>query len=158
MRALMPALVTGGAGYFGSVVTAWLQEDAVQRVHVMDRSGRTYIVPECDVNAEVTVARCDLGSSEDVRLSTKNCYYGTLLHTEGKVQDISIVSQTSSSIRQAFTPKCGLALWGILDILGMVPQSAPAIMFSSSASMLGSPGQSSYSSATSLLDLSLIHI
>merc|ERR1712159_244594 len=48
--------------------------------------------------------------------STQNCYYGTLLHTEGVLQDASIVNQTPSSIRQVFAPKCGHALWGILDL------------------------------------------
>merc|ERR1719399_2438265 len=148
----LPARLTGGNGSLGNVVASWLLQGLVGRLHVFDRTGRARFIDGGKSNAEISAARCDLNFSEEIKLSTNTHRYGILVHTEGVVQDAILANQKVGTIRQVFSPKCGEAVLGALEGLGMAPQSAPALLFSSTASMLGSPGQSNFSSANAVLD------
>lgn len=68
-------LVAGGLGMIGSLVASWLVRQSVSEVVLLGRSGRPgadsaavlELVGASGCSAAVTMVRCDVGSTEEVR-------------------------------------------------------------------------------------------
>lgn len=74
----------------------------------------------------------------------------TLVHAGGVLEDALLPKQTLGSLRRVFAPK----LAGLRNLAGALAAAPPAAvaLFSSIASLLGSPGQGNYAAANAALD------
>jgi NADPH:quinone reductase-like Zn-dependent oxidoreductase/3-oxoacyl-(acyl-carrier-protein) synthase/acyl carrier protein len=152
-------VLTGGMGTLGFQVSNWLASQKTSQIVLLGRSGRSS--NEGDVSfarvdnsvygSVCTATSCDTGSAEDVDFifGESNKVVG-VFHAGGVLRDGTVQSQTVASIAAVFGAK--------VDSLQLI-QSASAvqptsfqIMFSSVAALLGSPGQTNYSAANSILD------
>eukprot|EP00889_Picochlorum_renovo_P002073 jgi/Picre1/29103/NNA_004496.t1 len=73
-----------------------------------------------------------------------------LFHASGVLVDATLANQSISGIRKVFAPKV-VAMEHLASHLGLHPEGV-SVLFSSVASLLGSPGQANYSVANSWLD------
>ena len=72
----------------------------------------------------------------------------------GVLQDAMLAQQTFKGLREVFAPKLG-ALHAIVAANSAAGRAA-IVMFSSIASLLGSPGQGNYAAANAAMDASAI--
>ena len=159
------ALVTGGTGALGQLVTKWLAAQRVQHLMLNSRSGQ--LPPALSVKMQdseellfsccITIAAGDAAASEDVAAmmgslscSTLHPPCGALLHAGGVLADAAIANQTSVGARQVLAPKATA-----VKLLGKYMSAAPtagAVLFSSVAALLGSAGQANYAAGNATLD------
>ena len=71
--------------------------------------------------------------------------------TGGVLRDALIPRQTAEGVRAVFAPKAAGAA-ALLAGLGCAPLSGSALLFSSAAAFIGSPGQANYAAANAVLD------
>ena len=155
------ALVTGGTGALGSLVGFWLaRSGAAGHLTLAARSGdwqrsraalrRLSALPS---SLSLSVVRCDVAVRAELvaldrRAGTPMC--GTVMHAGGVLQDATLVNQTVGGGRQVFAPKVG-GVARLAMMMGLQPLTN-SVLFSSTASLMGSPGQANYASANSALD------
>jgi hypothetical protein len=157
-------IVTGGTGAVGALVGRWLVlQLQVQHVHFVSRSGS---LPDSladlllasnssrDEVTLITASKADVGAAEDAA-----CVAGTaqqrlpvlgIMHAAGVLADGLLQNQTLASIRQVMSPKSS-AYHQLHKHLQHQPISHQ-VLFSSVASLLGSPGQTNYAVANAGLD------
>ena len=150
-------VVSGGTGVVGGLVARWLISQGACQVLILGRSGRAgslgSIVHEDRQHKYVlTVASCDVGAAED-SFSFASDLRGSevwLMHAGGVLADASIGNQTASGLRKVFQPKVS----GTLNLQKHTKGLAAGahVLFSSIASLWGSPGQLQYAAANSVLD------
>src|SRR5690606_11757269 len=110
-----------------------------------------------NVNIEFESADiCDYKRVRKIFEKLKKRPIGGILHLAGVLSDSMIVNQTWESFYKVLPPKI-IGAWNLhLLSLEFAPSLDMFIMFSSAASLFGSPGQINYSSANAFLD-SLSH-
>jgi NADPH:quinone reductase-like Zn-dependent oxidoreductase/acyl carrier protein len=153
-------LVTGGLGGLGLSVAKWLVEQGARRLVLMGRGGaeseeqRRQVEELRASGARVEVSRGDVGKAEEVRRAVEVAEgMGPLkgvVHAAGVVEDGLLEQQTAEKVRRVLGPKVAGA-WNVhvetrgkeLDFL---------VLYSSAASLLGSPGQSNYAVGNAFLD------
>jgi hypothetical protein len=156
-------LVTGGLGTLGSLTAAWLAQVSKLHVHVTGRSGRfadctgpLAALLAAGFAGMVSLTSADAASAEDAELlaaagsSTDRELVG-LLHASGLLADATLANQTLKGIRTVYAPKSGAL--GRLRRRTTLQPGAFEVLFSSIASLLGSPGQANYSAANATLDV-----
>ncbi|MEO6792571.1 MAG: beta-ketoacyl reductase, partial [Mycobacterium sp.] len=153
-------LVTGGLGAVGGKVAGWLVERGARHLVLMGR-GAPSATAEATLEAlraagaQVTVARGDVTKSDDVAAviavidSTMPPLRG-VVHAAGTVDDAILAHLDASKLREVMAPKVQGA-WNLHT------QTAGAdldffVLFSSAASVLGSPGAANYGAANAFLD------
>jgi len=156
------ALITGGTGTLGKVMSAWLYQQGAAAVHLLGRNG--YLSSGDNDSTIVTgrfgaviVSKADLSFKDDVsEVVTAGQQRHLLpmqliLHASGVLADATIVNQTLPGLRQVFASKTvPLNNWSLSL---RTEQPAPLqVLFSSVASLLGAPGQANYAAANALLD------
>jgi acyl transferase domain-containing protein/NADPH:quinone reductase-like Zn-dependent oxidoreductase/acyl carrier protein/thioesterase domain-containing protein len=152
-------VLTGGMGTLGFQVSNWLASQKASKLILLGRSGRAPDRSEVNFSSVdknvfgsiCTSKSCDTGSSEDVGVvfGGSNKVVG-LLHAGGVLRDGMLLSQSFSSIASVFGAKVDS-----VHLIESVSAEQPMffqVMFSSVAALLGSPGQTNYSSANSMLD------
>ena len=140
----------------------WLAAQQVGHLQLLGRSGR--LAEPCALlrpghaahAAAVTLAICDTSTSEAAAAllassaaQLQQQLLGTV-HASGVLADGVLLAQTLGSLRGVFAPKVEAAAR-----LGLAAQTHPSafqLLFSSVASLLGSPGQANYAAANALLD------
>jgi NADPH:quinone reductase-like Zn-dependent oxidoreductase len=153
-------VLTGGTGALGSLVCGWLVEQGQVRVQLLGRTGRA---SSSSPSGRVSVWS---GLVETVRADASllsecsSCLHGGLssscgpvwgvMHAGGVLLDRTVWNQTVSTVRGVFGPK--VSAMHCLDSLFVSYPVQSWVLFSSVASLLGSPGQSNYSAANSVLD------
>ena len=169
-------VITGGTGSVGIQVAAWLlREVQVQHVHLISRSGHLPLelqqllsstaadgsVSEDGVCA-LTVSKADISLTEDLYYvlgssgqEMREKAVGVLavrgvFHAAGVLADGLISSQTAASVRKVGAAK--LATLSKMQQLLACQPVAQQVLFSSVASLLGSPGQANYAAANAALD------
>jgi hypothetical protein len=157
-------IITGGGGAVGVVVARWLAVQLkVQHIHFVSRSG-TLPASMADLLAGsssstddalmITASKADVSSAEDARMVCSTSEWQLpirgLMHAAGVLQDSLIANQSISSMRAVLGPKTAAANL-LLQQLQMQPAAAQ-VLFSSVASLLGSPGQANYAAANAGLD------
>ena len=148
--------ITGGMGMLGSLFGRWLVQRKVAHVLLLGRSAGSLPAALSSASCSaICLAKCDAASSADVKDVLTVLSFGAppvagLLHAGGALADATLPNQTSSSMRRAFAPKVGGALncWAALHGSAV----GPLVLFSSIASLMGSPGQASYAAANAVLD------
>ncbi len=153
-------LVTGGLGALGVRVAEWLHARGARHLALMGRSAPTPAVAERLARLEldgtvIRVIRGDVARDEDVRAALAEIA-GALpalrgvVHAAGVVDDAVLSRLTPASLAAVFGPKVAGA-WNLHTRCASLPLDF-FVVFSSIASVLGSPGQGSYAAANAFLD------
>ncbi len=152
-------LITGGLGAIGLRLARWLGERGAGNLVLVSRhappesagilshlrsSGKTIEVFLADVSD-----REQLGSVLDKVRGTMPPLAG-VFHAAGVIDDGPLVQQTGQRLREVMAPKVGGA-WNLHELTANQPLDW-FVLFSSVASLTGSPGQSSYAAGNAFLD------
>ena len=156
-------MVTGGLGILGSLMSAWLADDLGYQVHATSRTARfqgkaansnalANVVLEGTSPVSISMTSGDVSCAEDAAglFTLKGPVVG-ILHAAGVLSDATLPNQTLQRVRAVYGPKVAalhqLGKYGLATSPG-----AFQILFSSVASLLGSPGQANYSATNAVLD------
>lgn len=153
-------LVTGGLGAVGGKVAGWLVERGARHLVLMGR-GAPSATAEATLDAlraagaEVTVAQGDVTKADDVAavLATIGASMPPLrgvVHAAGTVDDAILARLDAPKLRAVMAPKVQGA-WN-LHTLTADAELDFFVLFSSAASVLGSPGAANYGAANAFLD------
>ena len=152
-------IVTGGLGGLGLVVARWLADSGAGRVVLNGRSepsgdqrrvladlagGADIAVVTGDV-AEPGVAERLVNAAEETGLELRGIVHGAAV-----IDDSLLVAMSRESLERVWTPKAAGALR--LHEASLTRNLDWWVGFSSVASLLGSPGQAAYASASAWLD------
>ncbi|UVO13601.1 type I polyketide synthase [Mycobacterium sp. SVM_VP21] len=153
-------LVTGGLGAVGGKVAGWLVERGARHLVLMGRSAPTAAAQATldglrAAGAEVTIAQGDVTKSADVAaaLATIGASMPPLrgvVHAAGTVDDAILARLDAAKLRAVMAPKVQGA-WN-LHTLTADAELDFFVLFSSAASVLGSPGAANYGAANAFLD------
>jgi acyl transferase domain-containing protein/thioesterase domain-containing protein/acyl carrier protein len=154
-------LITGGTGGLGGLVARHLaSEHRVEHLLLVSRQGpeapgaRELQAELIELGAEVTIAACDVGEREQLRMLVQALPQDrplrAVVHTAGVLDDGMVASLTARQIEGAFAPKVDGA-WFLHELTRSLDLS-DFIMFSSAAGIFGGPGQGSYAAANTFLD------
>lgn len=151
-------VLSGGTGALGVIAAQHLVEEGAKTVHLLSRSGK---VPS-DVKSRfdwlqaasvvVRVHKCDVSQEASVK-ALKGQLEGSLdclLHLAGALADGMLPNLTGEMFQQSYGPK----VHGLHHLRQHLPfeKDASFVLFSSTSSLFGSPGQGNYAAANSVLD------
>lgn len=157
-------LITGGLGGLGLTVAEWMVERGAQHLVLVGRRGASaeaeaVIERMRERGAEITVARVDMTDEQQVRdlidsVPTTSPLRG-IIHAAAILDDGILVQQSGERFHEVMAPKVDGA-WNLhhatagedLDFF---------VLFSSAATVIGSPGQSNYVAANEILDALALH-
>nr|AYM54554.1 short-chain dehydrogenase/reductase SDR [Racemicystis crocea] len=153
-------LITGGLGGLGLRLAQWLVEKGARQLALVGRRGpdegaQSAIVSMEKAGARVLVLSADVSQSSDVErvlsaIASELAPLGGVVHAAGVLDDHTLLELSKESFQRVFAPKARGA-WNLhtatkdmdLDFF---------VMYSSSSSLFGSPGQGNYAAANSFLD------
>lgn len=156
-------MVTGGVGGLGMLAATWLAQGGMRTARLTGRSGRTPAAPAITMSSSMVntrIVRADAGCSEDVRNSASRSdarhpaepLVIGLLHSGGTLMDAPIPGQCARRVRGVWSGKAAGA-WRLMQAETCMSDGlAWCGMFSSVASLMGSPAQCNYSAANASLD------
>jgi epothilone polyketide synthase D len=154
-------LITGGLGGLALTVAAWLADRGVGHLVLMGRSGVSTTAQRDAVDAisakgiRVTIAQGDVSLRSDVERAVHAADVSGLplrgvIHAAGLLEDGMLMNQSSASFRRVMAPK----IFGAVHLHALTCDRDLDffVMYSSSAGLLGAPGQGNYSAANTFLD------
>ena len=113
------ALLTGGGGGLGTLMTSWLVRSVGHSsVTVIGRSGRSKQLDAAsmrDGTVVIRVVRCDVSTSDEVhdaasdRGGRTSPQTASVLHAGGVLADAMVINQTAGSFASTMAPKEGLS-------------------------------------------------
>lgn len=142
-------------GALGRLMAGWLLQH--RKVHHVLLLGRTATGQPQDLAARhgaASLCSCDIADIGDasvlVATDKRSPPISGVIHAGGALADASLANQTVADMRAAFAPK----VYGALNCQHYLYHTrlAAMVLFSSTSSLFGSPGQSSYSAANAALD------
>ena len=153
-------LITGGMGGLGLLVARWMvskgaknlvlvgrsspDEVARKKLMELEMAGAEVVVEKADVSDVIAITRV-LHNIENSKIPLAG-----IIHAAGMLSDGVLLNQTWSSFEKVMAPKVQGA-WH----LHQLTQNQPLdffVLFSSAASLLGSPGQGNHSAANGFLN------
>jgi malonyl CoA-acyl carrier protein transacylase len=153
-------LITGGMGGLGLLVARWMVSKGAKHLVLVgrrspDEAARKKLMELEMAGAAVVVEKADVS---DVTAITRVLYnienskapLAGIIHSAGMLSDGALSNQTWSSFEKVMAPKVQGAWY-----LHQLTQNQPLdffVLFSSAASLLGSPGQGNHSAANGFLD------
>ncbi|MFI0816154.1 SDR family NAD(P)-dependent oxidoreductase [Streptomyces sp. NPDC021098] len=150
-------LITGGTGGLGALVARHLvtghgvRDLLLTSRRGMDAEGAADLHRELTgLGATVEIAACDVADREALRALLADRPLGAVVHTAGVLADGVIANLTRHSLDQVLRPKVDGALH--LHDLTRDHDLGAFVLFSSSAGVLGAPGQGNYAAANTFLD------
>ena len=154
-------LIVGGTGGLGALVARHLVvEHGARRLLLAGRSGEEASgAAELKANleengAEVTIARCDVSSPEQLEALVASVPaehpLGAVVHAAGALEDATIENLDRARVEAVFAPKADAAR-RLHESTASLDLSA-FVLFSSAAGAIGSPGQGNYAAANAYLD------
>jgi acyl transferase domain-containing protein/acyl-CoA synthetase (AMP-forming)/AMP-acid ligase II/acyl carrier protein len=159
-RADATYLITGGHGGLGLAVARWLVEKGARHLVLVSRGGVSPNGEEVAADlaaqgATVATIRADISNQNDVeRLLSeiRNTMppLGGVIHAAGVLDDHLLLNLDAESFRRVLAPKV-LGAWNLHSLTAELPLDF-FVVFSSVASVLGSPGQANYAAANAFLD------
>ncbi len=154
------ALITGGTGALGSLFARRLAARGVGRLILAGRAGAraagaAQLRAELEgLGAEVTIAACDVADRESLRELIDGIDgerpLRIVVHAAGVLDDGVLDSLTPRRFEAVFRPKVEGA-WNLHELTRGLDLDE-FVLFSSIASLIGSPGQANYAAANSFLD------
>jgi NADPH:quinone reductase-like Zn-dependent oxidoreductase/acyl carrier protein len=153
-------LVTGGLGGLGLSLARWMVERGARHLVLASRSGTEGRAEEPlaalrRAGADVTVARADVANRAEVArllegISAMGRPLRGVFHLAGLLDDALLAQQDRTRFRRVMAPKVDGA-WN-LHVLTKDQPLDLFVLYSSVASLVGSPGQANYAAANAFLD------
>ncbi|NET69000.1 MAG: SDR family NAD(P)-dependent oxidoreductase, partial [Moorea sp. SIO1G6] len=153
-------LITGGLGGLGLLVAGWMVEKGAKHLVLVGRSSpnefaQNQLTELKKAGANLVVEKADVSSLEQMtkvvtKIEQSLPPLAGVIHSVGVLEDGVLQQQYWSNFTKVMNPKVQGA-WH----LHQLTQNQPLdffILFSSAASLLGSPGQSNHSAANAFLD------
>lgn len=156
-------IITGGMGGLGILVASWLSTEYSLDIVLLGRSVNApaanqlvAIANDKSGSSRLAAAQCDISAVEDVhacldsQVEPSGNPLAQVIHAGGVLLDGVFARQNAKSLRKVMAPKLGF-----LKLADMQIRSHPiqtAMVFSSLASFIGSPGQANYAAANAVLD------
>lgn len=153
-------LVTGGLGGLGLELTRWLADRGAKCIVLVGRStpsqGALRIIGELRSRGiKVDCHRCDIADPEHcaallAKINQEHIPLRGIFHLAGILDDGLLRDQTPARIAAVLAPKC----WGAWNLHALTRNMRldHFVLFSSVASIFGSPGQGNYAAANAYLD------
>jgi NADPH:quinone reductase-like Zn-dependent oxidoreductase/acyl carrier protein len=158
-------LITGGLGGLGLLVADWLAQRGARHLVLLGRSepgteAREAIAALESAGARVVVAQADVARSDQLATVLAQIRQDMpplrgVVHAAGLLADSTFLQLDRQRLFQALAPKVDGA-WN-LHTLTAGDELDFFVLFSSIASLLGSPGQANYAAGNAFLD-SLAHM
>ncbi len=153
-------LITGGLGGLGLTVARWMVERGAHHLVLVGRSGASPAAQEVvdalrAADAEVVIARADVTQEHQVARVLADVAQSMpplrgIIHAAGTLDDGILLQLNVARFRSVMAPKIDGA-WNLHKLTLDAPLDF-FVLFSSTASLLGSPGQGNYSAANAFLD------
>ncbi|MCG8422988.1 MAG: type I polyketide synthase [Proteobacteria bacterium] len=153
-------LVTGGLGALGLLTARWMAEQGAGTLVLLSRRGPDALADQDRAaieaaGAQVVVYQGSVSSQSDVcgvleHIAQQLDPLRGVIHAAGVLDDGVILQQTPERLTRVLAPKVAGALYLHLHTQGLALDHF--VMFSSAASVVGRPGQSSYVAANLFLD------
>jgi phthiocerol/phenolphthiocerol synthesis type-I polyketide synthase C len=160
IRADATYLVTGGLGGLGLAVGRWLVREGARSLVLLGRSApspeaRSVIEDMEKAGARVTVAGADVADTRQVAAVLSDVAQRLpplrgIVHAAGRLDDGILLQQDAGRLDAVMAPK-GAGAWNLHALASGAPLDF-FVLFSSAASLLGSPGQGNYAAANAFLD------
>jgi acyl transferase domain-containing protein/acyl-CoA synthetase (AMP-forming)/AMP-acid ligase II/acyl carrier protein len=153
-------LITGGHGGLGLAVARWLVEKGARHLVLLSRSGASparegVAVDLAAQDATVTTMQADISNESDLARALADIRNTMpplrgVIHAAGVLDDHLLLNLDAESFRRVLAPKV-LGAWNLHTLTADLPLDF-FLVFSSVASVLGSPGQANYAAANAFLD------
>ena len=157
-------LISGGLGSLGVLIASWLAGQGQDHIVLLGRSGRAAEQPDAapavlsgSTGAQVAMARCDTSLAAEVAGLDAACLaagalpaLAGIINAGGVLVDSIFTSQTATSERTSFAPKLTSAQAMQRTAAGL--PVCQQLLFSSVASLVGTPGQANYAAANAALE------
>jgi amino acid adenylation domain-containing protein len=153
-------LITGGTGALGSQAAGWLVEKGARHIVLNGRgepspNSQQTIERLQKAGARVQVIRADIGRWPEAERLIREIGFSSpplrgVVHAAGVLDDGILLQQTPERFERVMAPKAHGA-WNLHLLTRDLPLDF-FVMYSSIASVVGSPGQSNYASANAFLD------
>jgi thioester reductase-like protein len=154
-------LITGGLGALGLKIARWMVEQGARQLVLISRRGVSSKAQETlsqleQAGARLLVAQADVSNEEDMvrvlkEVSASMPALRGIVHAAGVLDDGILLQQDWKRFTRVMAPKVKGA-WN----LHLLAQNLPLdffVVFSSAASLLGSPGQGNYAAANAFMDI-----
>jgi phthiocerol/phenolphthiocerol synthesis type-I polyketide synthase C len=159
-RADATYLITGGHGGLGLAVARWLVEKGARHLVLLNRGAATAAGNEVAVElmangATVATIHADVSNETDLARALSEIRNTMpplrgVIHAAGVLDDHLLLNQDAESFIRVLAPKV-LGAWNLHTLTMDLPLDF-FVVFSSVASVLGSPGQANYAAANAFLD------
>ena len=159
-RADATYLITGGHGGLGLAVARWLVDKGARHLVLLSRSGASPAGEQLAADmaakgATITTIQADVSSESDLARALSEIRESMpplrgVIHAAGVLDDHLLLNLNPDSFQRVLAPKV-LGAWNLHSLTADLPLDF-FIVFSSVASVLGSPGQGNYAAANAFLD------
>jgi acyl transferase domain-containing protein/acyl-CoA synthetase (AMP-forming)/AMP-acid ligase II/acyl carrier protein len=159
-RADATYLITGGHGGLGLAVARWLVEKGARHIVLLSRSGASVAGEKIAADlaaqgATVTTVQADISNESELARALSEIRNTMpplrgVIHAAGVLDDHMFLNLDAESFRRILAPKV-LGAWNLHSLTAELPLDF-FVVFSSVASVLGSPGQANYAAANAFLD------
>jgi acyl transferase domain-containing protein/NADPH:quinone reductase-like Zn-dependent oxidoreductase/acyl carrier protein len=152
-------LVTGGTGALGLQVAGWLVRRGARHIALVSRNGAPHAASASlrewrDKGVEVRILTADVSRRDQMeRVFSSLAEMPPLrgvVHAAGILSDATLLNLTPERFQAVWAPKAAGA-WNLHELTLQSPLKF-FILFSSLASITGSPGQGNYAAANAFLD------
>lgn len=160
IRADASYLVTGGLGGLGLEIAQWLATRGARHLVLVGRRppappAAAILSTLRDAGVEVHVVNADVGDgaamdAEFARLRDTTPPLAGVIHAAGTIDDATLAEQSAAHLARVATTKVSGA-WNLHRLTAAMPLDF-FVMFSSAASILGSPGQANYGASNAFMD------
>lgn len=158
MRADATYAITGGLGGLGATVAGWLVRQGARHIALIGRNADagSHTVHALELaGAHVAVIKADVAQSDQLahamqQIAATMPPLRGVVHAAGTLEDGLLIGQDWPRFARVLAPKVHGA-WNLHTLTRELPLDF-FVLFSSTASLLGSPGQGSYAAANAFLD------
>ncbi len=156
-------LITGGLGALGLTVARWLVDSGARHLALVGRRSRSSLPGQAEdaieelkrCGAAVVTLRADVSKTEELAAALDSVRAGMpplggVIHAAGVLDDGLLLRMDARRFRNVTAAK----VWGAWNLHALTAGDPLEcfVLFSSAASLLGSPGQGNYAAANAFLD------
>ena len=152
-------LITGGLGALGLEIAQWLVSRGAKHLVLIGRSQPSEqanrIVQDLEAKAHLFIAQADVTIEADLvrvlqQIEASMPPLKGIIHAAGVLDDGILQRQTRERFERVMAPKV-LGAWHLHNLTSEISLDF-FVLFSSAASLVGSPGQGNYAAANAFLD------
>jgi acyl transferase domain-containing protein/acyl carrier protein len=153
-------LITGGLGAIGLTVARWMAQQGARHLVLVGRSAGSEMAHDCidtlqEAGTEVVVLRADVSRRDELKgvldsIGDSMPPLRGVMHAAGILDGGMLVDLSRQRLQAVMAPKVDGA-WNLHTLTSDMALDS-FVLFSSAASVFGSPGQASYAAANAFLD------